>query len=50
VFPDPLPFRRVGHEGFVTVGGADIQVRGLFVLVVALALGATACGGKGGGY
>jgi branched-chain amino acid transport system permease protein len=38
VFPDPLPFNRIGHEGFVTVGGASIQVRGLFVLVVALAL------------
>ena len=42
VFPDPLPFRRIGHEGFVTVGGASIQVRSLFVLVVALALAAAA--------
>jgi branched-chain amino acid transport system permease protein len=42
VFPDPLPFNRIGHEGFVTVGGANIQVRGLFVLVVALALAGAA--------
>jgi branched-chain amino acid transport system permease protein len=42
VFPDPLPFRRIGHEGFVTVGGASIQVRSLFVLAVALALAAAA--------
>ena len=38
VFPDPLPFRRIGHEGFVTVGGASIEVRAFFVLAVALAL------------
>jgi branched-chain amino acid transport system permease protein len=42
VFPDPLPFRRIGHEGFVTVGGASIQVRSLFVLAVALALAVAA--------
>jgi branched-chain amino acid transport system permease protein len=42
VFPDPLPFRRIGHEGFVTVWGASIQVRSLFVIVVALALAAAA--------
>jgi branched-chain amino acid transport system permease protein len=42
VFPDPLPFRRIGHEGFVTVGGASIQIRSLFVLVVALALAGAA--------
>jgi branched-chain amino acid transport system permease protein len=42
VFPDPLPFRRIGHGGFVTVGGAEIQVRAFFVLVVALALAGAA--------
>jgi branched-chain amino acid transport system permease protein len=42
VFPDPLPFRRVGHDGIVTVGGADIQVRAFFVLAVAFALAALA--------
>jgi branched-chain amino acid transport system permease protein len=40
VFPDPLPFRRLGHEGYVTVSGASIQIRALFVLAVALALAA----------
>jgi len=38
VFPDALPFRRVGDEGFVTLGGASIQVRSFFVIAVALAL------------
>jgi branched-chain amino acid transport system permease protein len=40
VFPDPIPFRRVGESGFVTVGGATIQVRALYVAAVAFALGA----------
>lgn len=40
VFPDPLPFRRIGHGGFLTLGDASIQVRALFVLAVALALAA----------
>jgi branched-chain amino acid transport system permease protein len=38
VFPDPLPFRDVGRAGFVSVGGASIQVRAFFVLAVALVL------------
>lgn len=38
VFPDPLPFRDIGRGGFVTVGGASIQVRSFFVIGVALAL------------
>ena len=38
VFPDPLPFRRVGESGFVTVAGASVQVRALFVAAVALVL------------
>ncbi len=40
VFPDPIPFRRLGSEGFWQVGGATIQVRSLFVAAVALALAA----------
>jgi branched-chain amino acid transport system permease protein len=42
VFPDPLPFRRLGHDGFVTVGGASLQVRSFFVIAFALALAAIA--------
>src|SRR5215213_8425805 len=38
VFPDPLPFRRIGDDGFWHVGGATIQARSLFVIGVALAL------------
>src|SRR3954471_12796052 len=38
VFPDPLPFRRIAHDGFWRVGGATIQVRSIFVAVAALAL------------
>jgi branched-chain amino acid transport system permease protein len=42
VFPDPLPFDRVGDGGFWHVGESTIEVRGLFVIAVALALaGAT---------
>jgi branched-chain amino acid transport system permease protein len=41
VFPDPLPFHRVGTAGFVHFGGAQVQARAFFVagLAVALALG-----------
>ena len=42
VFPDPLPFRRVGESGFVSVGEAQIQVRAFFVIGLALALAAAA--------
>lgn len=42
VFPDPLPFRRIGREGFVSVGGASLQVRAFFVIVVAVVLAAAA--------
>ena len=38
VFPDPFPFRRIADGGFWHVGGATIQVRTIFVAVVALAL------------
>jgi branched-chain amino acid transport system permease protein len=40
VFPDPIPFRDVGEAGFVTVGGATIQVRALYVAALAFALAA----------
>ena len=42
VFPDPLPFRKLGNGGFVTIGGASIQIRSFFVIVVAIALAALA--------
>jgi len=38
VFPDPIPFRRIGEAGFVTVGGASFPVRALYVAAVAFAL------------
>src|SRR3954467_9402812 len=38
VFPDPLPFRRLADDGFWHVGGATVQVRSVFVAVVALLL------------
>ena len=40
VFPDPLPFRRLGDGGFWHVGGATIQIRSLVVAAAALALAA----------
>jgi branched-chain amino acid transport system permease protein len=42
VVPDPFPFREVGRGGFVTVGGASIQVRSFYVVALALALAALA--------
>jgi branched-chain amino acid transport system permease protein len=42
VFPDPIPFRRIGEAGYVTVGDTSFQVRTLYVAVVALALAALA--------
>ena len=38
VFPDPIPFHRVGTEGIVSVGGATFQVRSLFVIALGLVL------------
>ena len=38
VFPDPLPFHRVGSAGFVDIGGAHVQARAFFVIGLALAL------------
>jgi branched-chain amino acid transport system permease protein len=40
VFPDPLPFHRIGQDGFWHVGGATVQVRSIFVAAAALALAA----------
>ena len=40
VFPDPLPFRRIGSGGFWHVGGATIQARSIFVAAAALGLAA----------
>jgi branched-chain amino acid transport system permease protein len=40
VFPDPLPFRRIGDDGFWHVGGATVQARSLFVAAAALVLAA----------
>jgi branched-chain amino acid transport system permease protein len=37
-FPDPLPFDEIGNGGFVSVGGASIQVRAFFVIAVGFAL------------
>ena len=42
VFPDPLPFDRIGRAGVVTIAGASVQVRSFFVIGVALALAALA--------
>jgi branched-chain amino acid transport system permease protein len=38
VFPDPLPFHRVGHSGFVHLGGAQVQARAFFVIGLAIAI------------
>ena len=42
VFPDPIPFRRIGEGGFVTVGGTAVHVRGLYVAAVAAGLAVVA--------
>jgi branched-subunit amino acid ABC-type transport system permease component len=41
VFPDPVPFHRVGDAGFVHLAGAQVQARAFFVigLAIVLALG-----------
>jgi branched-chain amino acid transport system permease protein len=41
-FPDPLPFDEIGNGGFVSVGGASIQVRAFFVIAVGFALAGVA--------
>ena len=42
VFPDPIPFDRIGHDGLVTIAGASVQVRSFFVIALAAALAALA--------
>ena len=42
VFPDPLPFDRIGHDGLVTIAGASVQVRSFFVIALAAGLAAFA--------
>jgi branched-chain amino acid transport system permease protein len=42
VFPDPIPFRRLGEAGYVTVGDATFQLRTIYVAGTALALAALA--------
>jgi branched-chain amino acid transport system permease protein len=38
VFPDALPFHRIGNDGVVSVGGATFQARALFVIALGLVL------------
>jgi branched-chain amino acid transport system permease protein len=38
VFPDSIPFHKVGSNGIVTVAGASFQVRSLFVIALGVAL------------
>jgi branched-chain amino acid transport system permease protein len=38
VFPDPLPFHRVGRSGFIHLGGAQVQARAFFVIGLAIAI------------
>jgi branched-chain amino acid transport system permease protein len=38
VFPDPIPFHKIGNDGVATVGGATFQVRSLFVIALGLVL------------
>src|SRR5436190_23299636 len=42
VFPDPVAFRRVGHDGLVTILGAEVHVRSFAVLGVAIVVAAAA--------
>jgi branched-chain amino acid transport system permease protein len=42
VFPDPIPFRRIGEAGYVAVGDTSFQVRAVYVAATALALAALA--------
>ena len=38
VFPDPIPFHKIGNDGIVSVGGATFQARSLFVIGLGLVL------------
>ena len=40
VFPDPIPFHRLGNDGIVTVGGATFQARSLYVIALGVVLAA----------
>jgi branched-chain amino acid transport system permease protein len=42
VFPDPIPFDELGHEGLLDLAGAQVRVRAFFVIAVACALAALA--------
>jgi branched-chain amino acid transport system permease protein len=42
VFPDPIPFDKVGRDGVVSLAGASIQVRSFFVIALAALLAALA--------
>jgi branched-chain amino acid transport system permease protein len=42
VFPDPIPFDRIGNDGLIRVLGAQIHVRTFAVLAVAVAVAAIA--------
>ena len=42
VFPDPIPFHRLGHDGLVSLGGANVQIRSFFVIGLAALLAALA--------
>lgn len=42
VFPDPIPFGKLGNGRFLSVGGASVQARSLFVVLVAIGLAALA--------
>jgi branched-subunit amino acid ABC-type transport system permease component len=42
VFPDPIPFHRIGHDGLVTILGAEVHVRAFAVFGVAVVVAAAA--------
>ena len=42
VFPDPIPFHKLGNDGVVSLAGASIQVRSFFVIGLAALLAALA--------
>lgn len=42
VFPDPLPFDRIGDDGLLTVAGATMRARAVFVALLGLAVAAGA--------
>src|SRR3954447_17501359 len=42
VFPDPVAFRHIGHDGLVTILGAEVHVRSFAVIGVAIVVAAAA--------